>query len=610
MSILDVCRDRGVTILVVHEILHSLRHQKKMDHDGMAIKLDMAKAYDRVEWDFLLLMMKKLGFAPRFCNWIMACISSVSFSVLINGSPNGYFEPKRGLRQGDPLSPFLFLLCTEGLSLLINRGLGNGVLSGYNLSSSGIPLTHLFFADDSVLFGNATALEARGILKILKDYARGSGQVVNLSKSSIYFGSKTPSRVKEDIGSILGIQSNDGFGKYLGLQADFGLSKKVIFEQVRDKLEGRLSGWAEQFFSQAGKEVLVKAVAMALPNYAMSCFKLLIGVCKDLEKAIRNFWWRGSDKTNGVHWISWDKLLKQKRNGGMGFRELQCFNLALLSKLGWRIIQNPGSLLSSVLKEKYFPGCNLMEASRGRNTSWGWKGIFEACQVLRCRLRWRVGDGSSINIRKDPWFPKPSTFKVIPLACLQATMVSDLIEPSNRTWKAEMVTVGFNLDDVTPILSIPVSRSGCRDRLVWHHSVNGEYSVRTGYGEAVKLMENGALGRRGRGTSSENRKPNQVWNLIWKIKVPNKIKLFIWRCCNNALAVRHNLKKRGMRVDNTCGVCGAVDESQLHLFFGCEISHMFWFCSPPTITFSRADRRRFPCYLGKFLQANQRLGQW
>ena len=93
-------------------------------------------------------------------------------------------------------------------------------------------------------------------------------------------------------------------------------------------------------------------------------------------------------------------------------------------------------------------------------------------------------------------------------------------------------------------------------------------------------MENGALGRRGRGTSSEIRKPNQVWNTIWKLSVPNKIKLFIWRCCNNSLAVRHNLKKRGMRVDNTCGVCGAMDETQLHLFFGCEISLMFWFCSP------------------------------
>ena len=315
-------------------------------------------------------------------------------------------------------------------------------------------------------FGKATVLEARGIRRILREYARGSGQVVNLSKSSIYFGSKTSCRVRKEIGSILGIPSNDGFGKYLGLQADFGLSKKAVFEHVRDKLEGRLSGWVEQFLSQAGKEVLVKAVAMALPNYAMSCFKLPIGVCKDLEKAIRNFWWRGSDKRNGVHWISWERLMKQKRDGGMGFRELQCFNLALLAKLGWRIIQNPESLLSLVLKEKYFPGSHLMEATRGRNTSWGWKGIYEACQVLRCGLRWRVGDGSRINIRKDPWFPKPSTFKVTPLASLQATMVSDLIEPSTCTWKTEMVMSGFNLDDVAPIFSIPVSRTGCRDRLV------------------------------------------------------------------------------------------------------------------------------------------------
>ncbi|CAN6703649.1 unnamed protein product [Malus baccata var. baccata] len=371
----------------------------------MAIKLDMAKAYDRVERVFLLSMMAKLGFAPLFCHWIKECISTASFSILVNGNPTGVEE-------------------------------------------------------------------ARGMVEVLKTYARGSGQA---------------------IGRTMGIQCKSGFGRYLGLQSDFGHSKRVVFEEVRDRLESRLAGWAEQFLSQAGKEVLVKAVAMAMPNYAMSCFKLPIGVCRDLEKAIQNFWWRGSEQRKGVHWISWERLMKQKRVGGLGFRDIQCFNLAFLAKIGWRLIQNPGSLLATVLQEKYYPGKCFTEAGKGRNTSWGWKGIFDARMVLLHGMRWRVGDGACINIREDPWFPRPSTFKVKPFESLHATMVCELIETETSSWKSDLILESFHQDDVGPILSIPLM--------------------------AMNLMENGALGKKGRGAASDKPKDCYAWNLIWKLKL-------------------------------------------------------------------------------------------
>ncbi|KAM2745333.1 hypothetical protein PS2_021080 [Malus domestica] len=468
-------------ILVVHEILHSLNHQSEEIHKGMAIKLDMAKAYDRVEWDFLLSIMSKLGFAPMFCNRVKECISTVSFSILINGSPTGYIQPKRGLRQRDPLSYFLFLICTEGFSSLIRKGLERGALHGYKFTPNGTPLTHLFFADDSVLFGNATVEEAQGVADILNVYASGSGQEINMSKSSIFFGTSTSKRTKKRIGETLGIPYKDGFGKYLGLQADFGLSKKAVFAEIRDKIEARLAGWSEQFLSQAGKEVLVKAVAMALPNFAMSCFKLPIGVYRDVEKAVRSYWWRGNDQRRGCHWISWDRLMKQKLAGGLGFKDIQCFNLAFLAKIGWRLIQNPISLLATVLRDKYFPGKGFKDAGRGRNTSWGWKGIYEGRMVLQHGVRWRVGDGESINIRKDPWLPTPTTFLASPKDSLEEIKVRDLIESVSKSWKEEVISAGFNRDEARKILSIPLSKSGCHDRLVWHYTVNGDYSVKTGF---------------------------------------------------------------------------------------------------------------------------------
>ena len=348
-----------------------------------------------------------------------------------------------------------------------------------------------------MLFCNASVVDALGVRDVLQTYARGSGQEINLSKSSIFFGPKTHKQIKQEIVKILNIQSSAGFGKYLGLQADFGHSKKAVFEEVRERIENRMAGWAEQFLSQAGKETLIKAVAMAMPNYAMGCFKLPVGVCKDIEKAIRNYWWRGRGSRGGIHWVAWERLRKQKRNGGLGFKDIQCFNLALLAKIGWKIIKDPSSLLATILKDKYFPDKTFRDASRGNGTSWGWKGIYEARKVIENGCRWRVGDGTSINIREDPWFPKPSTFKVQSRDNLQATRVCDLIDPLLGGWKNDIITNGFSEEDVAIILGIPFSRYGQKDRLVWHYSKNEEYTVRTGYGVALGLAENGGLGKKG-----------------------------------------------------------------------------------------------------------------
>ena len=157
-------------------------NQNSKDRGGMALKLDMAKAYDRIEWGFLRSMMSNLGFDPVFCNWIMECVSSASFSVLVNGTPKGYLVPQRGLRQGDPLSPYLFLICTEGFSALIRRSLEIGAIHGVRVNLSGTSISHLFFADDSVLFCDATVEDAIGVRKILDAFAAGSGSGNKLLK--------------------------------------------------------------------------------------------------------------------------------------------------------------------------------------------------------------------------------------------------------------------------------------------------------------------------------------------------------------------------------------------------------------------------------------------
>lgn len=154
-------------ITIAHEIIHKMR--KTRSKKGlMGIKIDMSKAFDRVEWDFLMEIMRKLGFSDKWCQLVYQCISSTSFSVLLNGSPTEFYKPTRGLRQGDPLSPYLFLICIESLSRTILKAESMGQIKGIKISRHAPPVSHLLFADDCIIFGKANAQTCHNLVKLLE----------------------------------------------------------------------------------------------------------------------------------------------------------------------------------------------------------------------------------------------------------------------------------------------------------------------------------------------------------------------------------------------------------------------------------------------------------
>ena len=176
-------------LLIAHEMIHGLRTGDKIVEEWMAIKTDMSKAYDRVEWNFLEILMEKMGFDRVWVRWIMACVSTMSFSVLLNGNSHGFIRPERGIRQGDPLSPFLFILCDEALVSFLNRAEEDGRLHGIKLATSCPAIHHLLFADDSILLCKTNRAEAEEIMACLRLYGEASGQRVNPNKSSVIFRS-------------------------------------------------------------------------------------------------------------------------------------------------------------------------------------------------------------------------------------------------------------------------------------------------------------------------------------------------------------------------------------------------------------------------------------
>ena len=252
--------------------MHYLDHKREGKDYNMAVKLDMSKAYDRVEWDFIEKIMEHMGFHERWVNLIMHCITTVTYFVLVNGVAYGSIIPTRGLRQGDPLSPYLFLLCADGFSALINEAARNKMLNGVSICRGRPMVTQLFFADDSLLFCKASRQESQKLLEILELYEAASRQKINVDKSLVFFSQNTPNDIKGEVLEILGPMQDTKHGKYLGLPSIIGKSKKDVFTEVIERVAKKLMGWKEKLLSIGGREVLIKAVAQAIPTYTMSCF--------------------------------------------------------------------------------------------------------------------------------------------------------------------------------------------------------------------------------------------------------------------------------------------------------------------------------------------------
>lgn len=385
-------------VLITHEIMHYLRKSEAKKHVSMAVKTDMSKAYDRIEWSFLEKVLQRMGFHETLKGWIMECVSSVSYSYLINGGPQGNVIPSRGLRQGDPLSAYLFILCTEVLSGICKQAQIKGTLPGVKVARNCPPINHLLFADDTMFFGKSNAASCSALLSILDRYEKASGQCINRGKSAITFSSKTKPECRTRVKAVLNMSNEGGIGKYLGLPEHFGRKKRDIFSSIVDRIKQRAHGWTTRFLSGAGKMVLLKAVLAAMPTYAMSCFKLPMSLCKQIQAVLIRFWWDVKPEIRKMCWIAWEKLTLLKSDGGLGFREIEVFNDALLAKHAWRLLKDPNSLLRQTLLNKYCTDRDLLSCSAPNSASHGWRGILAGREVLKKGLGWAIGNGTSINV--------------------------------------------------------------------------------------------------------------------------------------------------------------------------------------------------------------------
>ncbi|EPS72636.1 hypothetical protein M569_02121, partial [Genlisea aurea] len=564
--------DRLITdnILVAFEVNHSIRNLRRGKKSFVSLKLDMNKAYDRVEWSFLKAMLIQLGFHISFVELILLAVSSVSYSLVINGDRVGLINPQRGLRQGDPLSPYLFLFCAEGLSSALRAAEQSQSITGFRVTRRGPSISHLFFADDAMIFCEASCAALSRVSDILQDYERASGQKVNTHKSAMVFSPNTPDSEKEIWSRGLGFLVKSHHDIYLGLPSLTGSSKKRLFSGLLERVNRKIEGWNSKFLSQAGKLVLIKAVLQAIPAYTMSCFALPKSFLGDLQSAISRYWWRNRNG-KGIHWKSWDFISRSFKEGGLGFRDLHDFNLALLGKQVWRIASAPHSILSRVFRAKYFPNGDIWTARPCARGSYVWNGIMKSRDLVSKGIRHLIGDGSSVDIWHDPWIPKPPTFKPTNLLGeRRRASVATLIDSRTKWWDVGRIREKFDPVDANHIISIPLSESPSEDKILWHYSKSGTYTVRSAYHLVRSLRVEVSS------SSSDSRVTPKVWDLIWKHACCPKIGLFMWRLAHGCLPTNETLWRRRIPIDKECSICLNRTESDRHILLECPPAIQVW----------------------------------
>jgi hypothetical protein len=524
-------------------------------------------------------MLQRFGFGTKWRAWMRACVCSGNMSVLVNGSPTGEISIKRGLKQGDPLAPLLFLLVAEGLGALMRKAVEINKFRPFLVGRGGLPISILQYADDTLCIGEATVDNLWALKVILRGFEMASGLKVNFWKSSL-IGVNVSNDFLDLASNILHCRIGNIPFKYLGLPVGANSRKFSTWEPLLNTLRGRLRSWGSKHVSLGGRIVLINAVLNAILIFYLSFMKMPVKVWKEAVKIQRKFLWGGLSNKNKTCWIKWSDICKPRNKAGLGIRDLRLVNISLLTKWRWKLLLPNEEVWKEVIKAKYEgevignvqPGNALVP----RLASKWWVDICnidkDSDWFTRAAMK-KVGNGRNTKFWKEIWVgDQPLCIKfprLFSMSTQQEEVVGDMGNWVENRWRWNLLwrrsffqweeTLYRQLEEILASFHF-LEHDDC---WLWRENLDDGFTVKSCY----ELLSADSLM-----TGVLEPWQESVFSNIWKCAAPSKVCAFSWQLLLNRIATKDNLWKRRMIDDQQirCIHCDVETESATHLFLFCE----------------------------------------
>ncbi|CAL1354280.1 unnamed protein product [Linum trigynum] len=546
-------------ICILQEVVHSMR--SKQGRTGwMVVKVDLAKAYDRIKWEFVRDTLQAAGAPPPFIEITMQCITSPSMRVQWNGGLFDTFSPSRGLRQGCPLSPYLFTLCMERLSHLISGCVTNGSWKPIRLTTNGPSLSHIFFVDDLILFGEASPTQITTISHCFETFSLASGQQISKPKSRVFFSKNVTHARSSELSAALDIPTTMNLGRYLGVPVIHDRISKATYVDLIDRIDTRLAGWKANTMSLAARITLVQSVLASLPAYTMQTSFLPANVRDYIDRKTRAFIWGSTESGRKIHQVDWETICHPIDEGELGLRSATRTNEAFMLKLAWRLLTEPESLWARVVRAKYLQETvnGLQPRTSGRISNL-WRGVLRIWHLLPAATMWNIQSGRQTRFWTDRWLLDGPTLAELAVNLppeAQTLTVAEMV--LNGEWNVSYLNAFLTNFIVSQVLLHPVPHEEGPDIRVWRLSPSGKFSMRTAYDL----------------TTEEEEPP--ATHPIWRAPKTKRVQAFLWLATQGRLLTNAERQRRHLTMTPTCTVCGDGDETVTHVLRDCPYARGVW----------------------------------
>jgi hypothetical protein len=466
------------------------------------------------------------------------------------------------LRQGDPLSPILFNIVVDMLAILIKRAKAEGQVEGLvpNLVDDGLSI--LQYADDTLLFLEHDLDKAENMKLLLLAFEQVSGLKINYHKSELFcFGQAA--KVEDQYQHLFGCKKGEYPFKYLGIPMHYRKLNNSDWKLIEAKFEKKLNGWKGKLMFVGGRLVLINSVLTSLAMFLLSFFEVPRGVLERMDYFHSRFFWQGENHKKKYRLARWDILCQPKDQGGLGIQNIDVQNKCLLSKWLFKLINEDG-MWQQLLRNKYLKRYPLSKVTYNPGDSHFWSGLMKVKNTFLNLGTFILKNGEQIRFWEDKWLGHqsfmtqyPSLYQIVRQKSATVATVFGRV-PLNVSFRRALVGPNLILwhNLVARLIHIRLNTAE-KDIFKWNLNSSGQFTVQSMY---RTLINNG-----------------NVFNhmQIWKLKLPLKIKIFMWYLVKGVVLTKDNLAKRNWQGNKKCGFCN-TDETIQHLFINCHFAHHMW----------------------------------